>query len=222
MKYRIFTVALALIVGVLYVQGVAWAQTGASLSGIVTDQSGATLSDVAVSIKNLDSGAKRMATTDGAGHYQVSGLSQGRFEVRAAKPGFAEETRSGISLASGQDATVDFKMQMGASESTEAAKHKSDACTGLQQFATTDCSLTWHGITVYGAYDVGLGWVSHGLPENAYNYEGESLVNRNARGSRFVIAPNNLQQTGFGIRGREEFAHDWFAVFNASTGINPQ
>jgi hypothetical protein len=57
-------------------------------------------------------------------------------------------------------------------------------------------ALTWHGITLYGAYDVGFGWVSHGLPENGYNYEGESLVNRNGYKHRFLIAPNNLQQTG--------------------------
>jgi len=83
-------------------------------------------------------------------------------------------------------------------------------------------TLTWHGITLYGAYDVGLGWVSHGLPENGYNYEGESLVNRNGYEHRFLVAPNNLQQTGLGIRGKEEFAPGWAVVFNASTGINPQ
>jgi len=82
--------------------------------------------------------------------------------------------------------------------------------------------LTWHGITLYGAYDVGVGWVSHGLPENGYNYEGESLINRNGYQARFVVAPNNLQQTGFGVRGKIQFAPGWFAVFNASTGINPQ
>jgi predicted porin len=82
--------------------------------------------------------------------------------------------------------------------------------------------LTWHGITIYGAFDVGVGWVSHGLPENGYNYEGESLVNRNGNHSRFLVAPNNLQQTGLGIRGREEFSPGWAVVFNASTGINPQ
>ncbi|MGB2653284.1 MAG: porin, partial [Candidatus Acidiferrum sp.] len=87
---------------------------------------------------------------------------------------------------------------------------------------TTDCALSWHGITLYGAYDVGVGWVSHGLPENGYNYEGESLVNRNANSSRFLVAPNNLQQTGFGVRGKEEFLPGWSVVFNASTGINPQ
>jgi predicted porin len=98
----------------------------------------------------------------------------------------------------------------------------SDACASGHEFATTDCTLTWHGITVYGAYDAGVGWVSHGLPENGYNYEGESLVNRNGYQHRFLIAPNNLQQTSLGVRGKEEFAHGWSVVFNASTGINPQ
>jgi len=97
-----------------------------------------------------------------------------------------------------------------------------EACASSQDFVATACPLTWHGITIYGAYDVGVGWVSHGLPENGYNYEGESLVNRNGAGSRFVLAPNNLQQTGLGIKGKIEFMRDWYAVFNASTGINPQ
>ncbi len=105
-------------------------------------------------------------------------------------------------------------------QATTPATH--DPCTSGHEFATTDCALTWHGITLYGAYDVGLGWVSHGLPENGYNYEGESLVNRNGYEHRFLIAPNNLQQTGFGIRGKEQFAPGWSVVFNASTGINPQ
>ncbi len=96
------------------------------------------------------------------------------------------------------------------------------ACRDVHDFASSDCTLTWHGITVYGAYDVGVGWVSHGLPENGYNYEGESLVNRNGNHPMFLIAPNNLSQTGLGIRAKEELLPGWYAVFNASTGINPQ
>jgi predicted porin len=109
-----------------------------------------------------------------------------------------------------------------ADEMTPAAQAGPPGCSSEHEFFATDCPLTWHGITLYGTYDVGVGWVSHGLPENAYNYEGESLVNRNANHSQFLIAPNNLSQTGLGIRGKEEFMHDWFVVFNASTGINPQ
>ncbi len=103
-----------------------------------------------------------------------------------------------------------------------AAPSAPEACSSYQDFVQTACPLTWHGITIYGAYDVGVGWVSHGLPENGYNYEGESLVNRNGAGSRVVLAPNNLQQTGLGIKGKIELMPDWYGVFNASTGINPQ
>jgi predicted porin len=63
------------------------------------------------------------------------------------------------------------------------------------------------------------------LPQSPYNYEGSSLVNRNAAGSRFLIEPNNLSQTSIGIRGKIEFSHawqGWSVVFNAATGINPQ
>jgi predicted porin len=102
------------------------------------------------------------------------------------------------------------------------AEKEKTGCASGHDFATTDCTLTWHGITVYGTYDVGAGWVSHGLPENGYNYEGESLVNRNGFQHRFVVAPNNLSQTGLGIRGKEDFLPGWAVVFNASTGINPQ
>jgi predicted porin len=102
------------------------------------------------------------------------------------------------------------------------ADAKPDPCASVHEFATTDCTLTWHGITLYGAYDVGFGYVSHGLPENGYNYEGEALVNRNGYEHRFLVAPNNLSQTGLGIRGKAEFLPGWSVVFNASTGINPQ
>ncbi len=115
-----------------------------------------------------------------------------------------------------------FWLAMGALPASSQTEAKPDPCASGHEFATTDCTLTWRGIPVYGAYDAGVGYVSHGLPENGYNYEGESLVNRNGYQHRFVVAPNNLSQTGLGIRGKEEFRPGWSVVFNASTGINPQ
>src|SRR5271163_3617984 len=61
----------------------AWAQTGASLSGVVTDQNGAALPDVTVILKNVASGETRTIPTDGEGHFHASGLSPGRWEIRA-------------------------------------------------------------------------------------------------------------------------------------------
>ncbi|MGP8033987.1 MAG: porin [Steroidobacteraceae bacterium] len=109
-----------------------------------------------------------------------------------------------------------------APQAAAAAPASGAGCGSAHEFMATDCPLTWHGITLYGTYDIGVGWVSHGLPENGYNYEGESLVNRNGNRSELLIAQNNLSQTGLGIKVREEFMDDWYVVALASTGINPQ
>jgi predicted porin len=138
-------------------------------------------------------------------HTKISPLSPGydltRFTIpafRAPEFEFADLNITGIGFN-----------QVQAREPAPAATASSD-------------TLTWHGITLYGSYDIGFGWVSHGLPQSPYNYEGSSLVNRNANGSRFLIEPNNLSQTGLGVRGNVEFTPGWSIVFNASTGINPE
>jgi len=115
---------------------------------------------------------------------------------------------------------VPFTIHAAGSMTGTATPYQTKA--GEQASTPNPDALTWHGVTFYGAYDVGLGWVSHGLPQNPYNYEGSSLVNRNANHSRFLVEPNNLSQTGIGIRGKQEFSPGWSVVFNASTGINPQ
>jgi predicted porin len=118
--------------------------------------------------------------------------------------------------------TVGFGFNHSAISADAASAATPSACSSTQEFVNTNCPLSWHGITLYGAYDIGVGWVSHGLPENGYNYEGESLVNRNGNRAQFLIAPNNLSQTGIGIKGREEVWEGLAVVFNANTGINPQ
>ena len=130
----------------------------------------------------------------------------------AGTPAFAQQTGAAAAPAPTQTAPTP----------PPAAPPAPAACASAEEFFTTDCPLTWYGITLYGAYDIGVGWVSHGLPENGYNYEGESLVNRNSRHSQYLIAPNNLSQTGLGLKGTEEVLPGWSVVFNASTGINPE
>ncbi|MCI4677527.1 porin [Rhodoblastus acidophilus] len=82
--------------------------------------------------------------------------------------------------------------------------------------------LTWNGITVFGTIDAGVGYVSHGLPDNGQNYEGQSLINKYTNHARWGVAQNNLSQTTLGVKGEEELLPGLAGVFMASTGINPQ
>lgn len=86
------------------------AQVAASITGIVTDPSGAPVPAARVTTKNLETAAVRNATTDDAGRYLVLSLPVGQYEVRLSKAGFQEAIRSGIYLVIGQEAQVDFRL----------------------------------------------------------------------------------------------------------------
>ncbi len=51
--------------------------------------------------------------TDMAGRYELRSLSVGSYEIHVIKRGFREEVRTGIHLAVGQEATVDFRLRVG-------------------------------------------------------------------------------------------------------------
>jgi predicted porin len=194
------------------------ASTGA-ITGKVTDPSGGPVANVSVTATRKGSSQAHEEKTGPDGVYRFSLLPPGDYRLKFAAAGFKTANIDSITLNATETAVLS---QVQAPEPGRAAPPAPDPCTSGHEFVTTDCTLTWHGITLYGAYDVGIGWVSHGLPENAYNYEGASLINRNGSHNRFLVAPNNLQQTGLGVRGREQFAPGWSIVFNASSGINPQ
>src|SRR5277367_3314889 len=197
------------------------AQTGptGAMTGTVTDPSGHAIANVLVTATNRGSGQAREETTGADGVYRFSQLLPGEYRVKFTAAGFKSADIESVTINVTERSGLN---QVLAPEAARALSTGPDACTSFHEFATTDCSLTWHGITVYGAYDVGVGWVSHGLPENGYNYEGESLVTRNGNHPQYLIAPNNLSQTGLGIKGTQEIMYGLSAVFNASTGINPQ
>jgi predicted porin len=221
-EQRIWTVLLLAGFAILFLRpSMTRAQTAATgaLTGTVTDPSGSAVANVLVTATNKGTSQARKEKTGADGVYKFSLLPPGDYRVKFTATGSKTANIESVTINVSETAELN---QVQAREPAPAVPPTPDACASGHEFATTDCTLTWHGITLYGAYDIGVGWVSHGLPENGYNYEGASLVNRNGYQHRFLIAPNNLQQTGLGIRGKVEFAHDWFVVFNASTGINPQ
>src|SRR5262245_15074001 len=72
------------------------AQASSSVTGVVSDPTGAPVSSASVSVKNLETGAVRNAVTDDTGRYQVLALPVGRYEVKVAKSGFQAAARSGV------------------------------------------------------------------------------------------------------------------------------
>jgi len=89
------------------------AQVAAAISGTVEDTSGAVISGATVTVKSVETGASRTVTTGPSGNYTVVSLPLGRQELKAEKAGFKTAIRTGVNLVVGQEAIVNFRLELG-------------------------------------------------------------------------------------------------------------
>jgi hypothetical protein len=84
-----------------------------TIEGTVTDDQGAVLPGVTVTVTNLDTGDTRAVVTNESGLYRAPLLSLGNYRVEAELQGFKKYEQSGISLRAGQTAVIDFRLSVG-------------------------------------------------------------------------------------------------------------
>src|SRR5229473_6285776 len=84
------------------------AQTGGTISGSVSDATGALIPGASVTIKNADTGLTRELVSDEQGRYSAPNLPVGPYEVQVLLTGFRTEIRKGIELTVGQQAVINL------------------------------------------------------------------------------------------------------------------
>ena len=89
------------------------AQTSSTLTGHISDSSGAAIARASVIVKNVATGATRETVTDSAGRYDVLALPVGAYEMTVSKPGFASDVRTGIDLVVGEVGTANLTLRVG-------------------------------------------------------------------------------------------------------------
>ncbi|HSU31241.1 MAG TPA: TonB-dependent receptor [Bryobacteraceae bacterium] len=92
--------------------------TSGSITGTVTDPSGAPVSGVQVQASSKQTGLQRSATTIENGTYKIPQLPPDTYDVTVQKAGFAKENRPGVQLLVNQSATIDFKLSVAALSET--------------------------------------------------------------------------------------------------------
>src|SRR5579863_2725170 len=85
----------------------------ATVSGTITDPSGAIVPGVSVSIVSQGTGLKRSTLSDTAGEYRFAGLPAGKYSVRLEKPGFQSQVREGIDLTSAVEVRINSQLAIG-------------------------------------------------------------------------------------------------------------
>jgi hypothetical protein len=180
------------------------AQVSATVSGIVTDQSGAAVPAANATARNVDTGLSRDTVTDQAGRYQVFALPLGQYEVRVKKAGFAEAVRTGIRLAVGQDARVDLTLRVGAV--SEEIKVSGDAA--IVSLTTQDNSglvgeQQVKDLPLNGrSYDLLL-TLNPGIVNFTALKTGGIGVSNSTTGNNFSVSGNRPQQNLFLLNGVE-------------------
>lgn len=101
------------------------AQGTSSLAGYVADPSGAVIPGATVTITNTATGIKRTTVTDAAGHYVISGLDVGVYNVTAKAKGFKSSVQEGMHIDVSAQAAENFKLAVGSS--SESVTVQADA-----------------------------------------------------------------------------------------------
>ena len=132
-KIWIAMICMAMVYLVLGASAPAMAQvfdTG-SITGTITDTSGAVIPNAKVTITNTGTGATVSAVTDGKGGFTASALPFGTYDVTANARGFAEGASRGIELTVGAAVHVNLTLSV-------AGKSETVTVTGTQTSVNTE------------------------------------------------------------------------------------
>ncbi|MGH9356334.1 MAG: carboxypeptidase-like regulatory domain-containing protein [Terriglobia bacterium] len=109
---------IALVLAFLLAMPVYGQVVGATMSGVVTDPSGAVIPNAQISIKNTATGIVTNVTTNSAGLYTASNLIPGPYQVTLSAHGFQTEARTGITLTVGAQQELNVTMHVGQTTQT--------------------------------------------------------------------------------------------------------
>ena len=87
--------------------------TYGSISGSLTDSSGAAIADAQVTLTNIGTAEKRSQTSGPDGLYSFVNLIPGRYRIEVEKTGFKHITRPEVVVEVGQATRIDIAMQVG-------------------------------------------------------------------------------------------------------------
>src|SRR5262245_4720963 len=104
---------LLLVLFVLFIPSVLSAQGFGSISGTVTDPSGAALASAQVTATEGATGASRTTTTNAEGYYVLSSLRPAEYTLTVGARGFQKFTQTRVTLLADQTLTINPNLKVG-------------------------------------------------------------------------------------------------------------
>src|ERR1700674_2213644 len=124
-RISITKATMSVLLGALLANSVGAQVVGGTLSGIVSDPSGALIPNARISIENPATGNARSVVTDAAGFYTAPNLLPGSYKVTVVASGVATELLNEVTLTVGAQQVLNFTLRVGSL--TEAVHVLSEA-----------------------------------------------------------------------------------------------
>ena len=168
-----------------------------TLSGTVTDQQGAVVPGVTITVTNQATQQSRSTVTDGSGFYTVPLLEPSRYDISAELDGFKKVSRQNVQLDAGASITLAFALEAGAmtevvTVTAEAAPLQTDV-TVRKTIEAKDMEL----LSFSGRNPIGVAGLKAGVSGGAFNSRGFNDLGNggfNINGSR--ADENNITVDG--------------------------
>jgi len=112
---------LLVLLGALFIAGTNQSfgqDTNASLSGTVTDPSGAVIPGAKLTLTNQATAFQSNFVSDATGEYNFYNLPPGKYTLAVTATGFKSTTQTGVQLSVNQTARVDVHMEVGKTDET--------------------------------------------------------------------------------------------------------
>ncbi len=169
---------------------IATAQTTyATVSGTVTDATGADIVNATVSIKNTSTGIEDTATTNSRGFYTFPKLAiGGPYTVDIDAPGFKKFESTGLMLNLSDDRTIDAKLDLGAtSQTVEVSADNAQVETSDTQLKDTISATQIEDLPLFGRDASGLQKFQAGSVEASDRFGTYSANGTQTSGNSFIL-----------------------------------
>lgn len=117
MKFFRSFAALAAVLVLLCWSGLAQEFRG-TISGLVTDPTGAPVSSAQVTVIEVHTAAKLQTTSNSSGQYTVPFLAPGDYDIDVTAQGFKHFVRNGVHVGAGDHPNIDVSLQLGNTQQT--------------------------------------------------------------------------------------------------------
>ena len=116
--WRVFTLFASLLLTLALAPGALAQGITGSITGTVTDATGAIISGAVVTIRNVDTNATHNVTTSDIGSYTVTQLHPGNYNVKVEKAGFKLYEQSNVTVQMDQVVLINAQLQVGSNGET--------------------------------------------------------------------------------------------------------